>query len=513
MLSNVKLTITSPFTADDVTLVQTLYALESSTALSQVPSNATISTPTITAPSATNMAATTTTPAAATTTAPTTTTAPAAAAPAGDPNFPADPGSAPFPSPENSSSLWLGGPLPSGKPYLRDATGSVYQIRAAVNPGAMGTPMVNGAPENGARLYVNGTMVVGGYPVASMVVRQGMVYLTIASGQVQNFVAAMGSTYNASLPPAWLAGTTTAAPVPLPPLPADPTPSAIAPGSSGRSLTVAVGQTLQSVLDQAQAGDTVTVSPGTYTAGGSWKVPLKLVLTGAVFDLAGQTANLPHGMGAFTPGADSIIQDGEIKNVALDQTTAQMTSAIRPNGPCFLTLNGVNMHDCQVGYGSGGFAVVATLNKCTIANCGLGDGYTHGIYSHGNSLTLNDCTVTSPKGGHAVKSRDPQLTISGGSFDATDATVVDMSDGTGAKFTFTGATFTKPAGSANHGVIGYAMESQGNGAAGGSITGGSIAALCDNPLIQTTGGTIAISGVTFTGNKVTTAGGGTVTGL
>ncbi len=346
-----------------------------------------------------------------------------------------------------------------------------------------------------------------------MIVRQGMIYLTIASGQVQYFNPGMGATYNTSLPAAFAPGTTTAPAPVLPALPTDPVPASVAPGSSGRVLTVPVGTPIQTVVSTAQPGDTVVVSAGTYTAGATWSVPLKLVLTGVVLDLVGQTANLPHGLGALTPFADSIIQDGEIKNVALDQTTAQLTSAIRPGAACYLTVNGTYMHDNQTGVGQGGFACVIVLNNCKLDNNGLGDGYTHNIYTHGNSLTLNNVTSTNPKGGHAVKSRDPQLTINGGVFNASDATIIDMSDGTTTKFQITNATLNKSASDANHGILGYAMESTTNGAAGGSVTGGTINAACVSPLIQTQGGTIALSGVTVTGNTITSAGSGTVTGL
>ena len=253
MTSHITVTLNDPFTTDDINLLQTLYSRQTAAGNSGTPAS---------------------------------TAAPATV------NFPADPGLAPFPSPENSTSLWLNGAV-SGNPYLRDANGNIYQIKPAAAGWVAGAPLVNGTPDNGARLYVNGTMIEGGYPVASMIVRQGMIYLTIASGEVQYFNASMGSTYNCSLPAAFLPGTTTAPVAALPALPTDPVPATIAPGSSGRTLTVPVGTPIQTVVSTAQPGDTVVVSPGTYTAGATWSVPLKLILTGVVLDLAGQTANLP----------------------------------------------------------------------------------------------------------------------------------------------------------------------------------------------------------------------------
>lgn len=211
MTSHISLKFNDPFTMDDINLLQAFYNRQIAAA-----TGATATTPTTSTTSATSEAS------------------------AAVNYFPADPGSAPFPSPENSSSLWLNGVV-SGSPYLRDMNGNIYQIKPAAAGWVAGAPLVNGAPDNGARLYVNGAMIEGGYPVASMIVRQGMIYLTIASGQVQYFNPGMGATYNTSLPPAFMPGTTTASAAPLPALPTDPVPATTAPGSSGRVLTVPVG--------------------------------------------------------------------------------------------------------------------------------------------------------------------------------------------------------------------------------------------------------------------------------
>jgi hypothetical protein len=49
--------------------------------------------------------------------------------------------------------------------------------------------------------------------------------------------------------------------------------------------------------------------------------------------------------------------------------------------------------------------------------------------------------------------------------------------------------------------------------AGGTISGGSIHANCDNPMVLGSGGTITLSGVALSGNKITVSGGVVLVGV
>jgi hypothetical protein len=77
----------------------------------------------------------------------------------------------------------------------------------------------------------------------------------------------------------------------------------------------------------------------------------------------------------------------------------------------------------------------------------------------------------------------------------------------------TGATIIKAADDADHGILAYGEEGTENGLAGGTINGGSIQANCNNPAILGPGGTITLSGVALSGNKITATGGVVLVGV
>lgn len=428
-------------------------------------------------------------------------------------SFPADPGSAPFPSPENSNTLRLGATI-TGAPYLRDDSGAVHQLVPVVG-------LVTGYLLNGVMLHLWSNEIT----INSIIMRGGHVYAQQSGGQWGTFDTGTGSMEPAGLPP------TETAPVagaPKPPADAGPVPSPVAPGSSGRVLTVGAGGTYATITDAvkaALAGDTISVAAGAYPeAPPALTVPLLLLATGpVVMDMKGLTGNLARGKAALVPCADTIIRGPwEIKNTAMDQEGAQATSAIRPDAGCgFLLVDGANLHDNQQGVGSGAVNVAITLRNVTLTNNGLppgnsGNGYTHNVYVSGGtySLTLDNVTSVSPQGGHAIKSRAPRFLCTGGTFDASDATIFDLCNGTSSVAQITGATFTKPGNSANHGVIGYAAEGASNGLAGMIVSGGTINCQCDNPWIGGLAGAIITvdPSVVFKGTKPT-AMGSTVIGL
>ena len=80
-------------------------------------------------------------------------------------------------------------------------------------------------------------------------------------------------------------------------------------------------------------------------------------------------------------------------------------------------------------------------------------------------------------------------------------------------FKITGATIIKGANDPDHGILACGEESADNGLAGGTISGVLIQANCANPVMIGPGGTITVSGVALSGNKITATGGVVLVGL
>lgn len=409
--------------------------------------------------------------------------------------FPADPGVAPFPSPENSQIVNVSGTI-SGRPYLKDLDGAIHRL-VLVN----GVVSYNkgGVPSPGTDAMV----------ISQLLVRGGQVYADMDN--IWRFWGADGVIRSTALPAA--TGPVVAPPAP----PSDPTPAAAAPGSSGRVIKAGPSQTLKTLTDAiptALAGDTVQLDPGTYTdTPAAWGVSLLIDLGGATFDATGKTANLARGKALLCPGADSIIQNGTITGVAMDQTSGQLTSAIRPDDGCgYLTIKNMRLHGNQCGIGHGGFPIVISVSDSDISGNGLLPGtntgsLTHNLYVQGNRLTLTNVVSTAPNEAHAIKSRALELVINGGTFASDVGSCIDLPDGTAKPFQIIDAAFQKSATATDHHLMGYAEESTTNGVSGGAITGGSIAALCDHPFIAGAAGTLTASGVMFSGNAIEMSGG------
>lgn len=444
-------------------------------------------------------------------------------------NFPADPTQAPT-SPEGSEQIVLNGAV-DGPPYLKDAQGNIHQLK-----------IVNGANE----YWLNGASMMAGWsahadaPPVKLLVAQGGVYVFLADGITQ--AARDGSFANAVVPPPFVSGSTGTPG--LPALPAMPIPSAISPGSSGKIIQCGSGQalaTLSAAIPTAGPGDTIQLAPGTYTDTPSvWTVPLLIDLGGATFDATGQTAMLARGKGLLVPAADSIIQNGTILNVAMDQTEGQLTSAIRPDAGCgFLTIKNVVAHENQCGVGEGGIGGNAiAISDSDVSNNGLkanAGANTHNIYIGQDcvQLTLTNVVSNGCNDAHALKYRGPVLIVNGGTFAAFNGSCIDLPNGSTKPFSVTNAALLKAPTDSDHVIISYGLEGATNGTAGGTINGGTIAALCPNPLILTAGGTITATGVmttggtitavtmtggkvtavTMTGGKITAQGGGTIVGF
>ena len=428
--------------------------------------------------------------------------------PAGD-YFPADPAVAKFPSPEDSQILVLNGVI-GGRPYLKDQAGAIHQIKA----GAGGVP----------QYYKNGHLfaVYPGEAVAQCLVRQGEVYMQIDSG-IWKHVEPNGTMYNRGLPPAWTTSPGGSTTPNLPALPPLPKPSAIAPGSSGKVILVGPSRafkTLSAAIPSAAAGDKIQLDAGTYTdTPPAWSVPLLIDLGGATFNAAGKTPTLAHGKALLCPAADSIIQNGTIVNVAMDQAQGQLTSAIRPDTGCgYLTINKMTLTNSQCGVGHGGFPIVIALSDSNISGNGLKantGSLTHNLYV-GNEcrrLTLTNVISNGTNEAHAIKYRGPELIVNGGTFASAPGKPFDIPNGATVPFKITGATIIKGANDPDHGVLACGEEGTENGLAGGTIRGGSIQANCDNPAILCPGGTITLSGVALSGNKITAIGGVVLVGI
>jgi hypothetical protein len=415
--------------------------------------------------------------------------------------FSADPIKAPFPSPENTQQMVLNGVI-GGEPYLKDQAGAIHQIR-----------MLNGVPA-----YYKMDQVFPVYPgeaVGQILVRQGEVYLQITSG-IWKHVEPNGTMYNRSLPPAWTTTDAGGGPA-LPALPLMPTPSAVAPGSSGKVIQVGPSRalkTLSAAIPTAAAGDKIHLDAGAYIdTPPAWSVPLLIDLGGATFDAAGKTAGLARGMALLCPAADSIIQNGTITNVAMDQVQGQLTSAIRPAAGCgYLTINNMTLTNNQCGVGHGGFPAVIAISDSNISGNGLkanNGALTHNLYvdNECRRLTLTNVISNGTSEGHAIKYRGPELIVNGGTFASALGKPFDIPNGATVPFKITGATIFKGANDPDHGILAFGEEGTENGLAGGTISGGSIQANCDNPAILGPGGTITVSKVALSGNKITAIGG------
>jgi hypothetical protein len=477
--------------------------------------------------------------------------------------FPADPGSAPFPSPDNSSSQILNGAV-SGAPYLRSKNGAIYSW--ALN--ASGTPVALPAPANaptfvGYQLNINGSPITEAtsppipQPISQMLTRNGGVYFATQNGQGYGFAPNdLTNGWSITALPAENTGGTPALPAML----ADPVPSTPAPGSTGVVHLVGPSQaavaggfvTLAAAVAGAKPGDTLQLDVGAvFEESVEITIPLEINGQGTVANPGTVTASFSGGAivdgstfttyalgkGGLVPSVDCIFKGLEVRGFGLTDASAQGTAGIRPTGTagCTVTIDNCYVHDCEDGLSSGASLEDWVITDSLFENCGLGDGFTHNIYVGTNNavhVSLSGVTSIMPTatpmtsgsfpratgsayGGLAFQTRGRALSISGTNyFAAADGQPISIPDGTTEPFTIAaGTTIVKGTTDSNHDVFTYAVSATvPNGAAGGTFSG-TISASCPSPFVDVGQGTVNFSGATFVGTKPTNAGAGTATGL
>ncbi|MDE2333599.1 MAG: hypothetical protein KGK10_03585 [Rhodospirillales bacterium] len=471
--------------------------------------------------------------------------------------WPTNPADAP-PSPEGAFCKALAGQI-GGAPYLVDQHGNVITF-AKDGTGKL-IPVTN-QWGSGYEGEYNGNLsgaTAGSTAYNQFTVSQGEIWLTFNGGftGIGEVRGTLGGIREQAIPPFWTSspsadgGATTSK---SPAMPVAPTPSAIAPGSSGKTILFGLGQTyttISAALAAAADGDTVKFAGVAASASAvfaeSFTIDKAIVLDGAGVLTGGGTAKpsfaggavldgaslvdysgYAQGKGGIVLGGDCVVQGFEIRNFGLKEAQAGLTSGIRNSGPGNFTIRHCYVHDCQDGLGSGGFAAAWTLSDLWVERCGIGNGLTHDAYLGSGVVTHSAARVTmiiGPKvadtntgtgfaeGGIAFKSRANTLSFTGPCYlHAADAACLNLDDGvTQDVLIGTGVVFHKDATDANHLAISLAPAgSPLNGNANLTLEAGvTLDLLCPAPeivngslgtiyvepgVVNSGGGTISVTG-------------------
>lgn len=457
--------------------------------------------------------------------------------------YPADPYDAPYPSP-------MGDTIPS-KPYFRDKEGKVFKL--------LRDPLPPYYPNKADPMYPTGTQfytaAFAGFPVSvnDVIVNTwnpplpvplnnqvAIIYFTMLTIDKNGLVWGVGANnlwYNYASGNRFLPtgndrpNISTAPPVPVA-MPADPPKSAIQPGSTGRTVLAGPSQTLKTMAAGVAAcnpGDTLQLDLAVFKETARINIPLHVkgapgggtIISGEGVPLSAYPGG---GRGGFVPnGVDVTIDDIEFRGWGIEgKTTSDLTSAIRPVGPCWLTLNRCKGFDNQCFVGTDNVSsqlptpnVVLTFNDCEAARNGLNDGRSHSFYLNTGTVraVVNNLKSTAPTNGHAFKARIWGLEINGGVFESAHASPINIPYGTASRAILKGITLNKAATDDNHLLISYASEGSNNGTAGVLVTG-TFNLACPQPKMQVAAGVVDMTGVTWTGTKpVVNEGAGTVTGM
>jgi hypothetical protein len=254
--------------------------------------------------------------------------------------------------------------------------------------------------------------------------------------------------------------------------PAPPQRPAVAPGSSGRVLTVGPGggnnnfNTVAAAMNAAQAGDTIRIHQN---FGREAFILNKDVLVdgqGVNWDFG----NVPRTQLAQQRAAISCnhearwwhIRNFNISGAGILETTHTLTSGIRVNNGIG-EIENCTFRRCQNGIGADhlpGWDL--TIRNCDVRECGLNDGLTHGIYVNGGyRVRMIGGRSSDHRRAQAFKSRAFTTIIEGTHLEQMEGVNLDISNGGTVRVR--DAVLVKPAGSLTSTVIAYAAEGQQSG--------------------------------------------------
>jgi len=314
--------------------------------------------------------------------------------------------------------------------------------------------------------------------------------------------------------------------VPPPPPPPPPPPSTI----SGALINGAAQApaTLASLVAATPSGGTLALPAGNFIGTTSIPVPMTIAGAGMGKTIINATNLEPtYDKAVFVPLAAGItVENMSIENAQISTDLGNNAAAVRDNGPGigFSVVN-VEISGCQDGLLT--FPSNINVTGCNFHDNGAGDAHTHEMYFGGDTGNVVTLLNTNSKCGagstHALKSRAGTTNVTGGTFigngDTTGnigGSVIDIPDGGLASIS--GSTLVTTAGSANHGFITFAVESNANAAIGDTLTLDNVV-FTDNTgtggIIQSglSTATLVLSGCTYTrATAPTIVGWGTVTG-
>ena len=230
------------------------------------------------------------------------------------------------------------------------------------------------------------------------------------------------------------------------------------------TLTVGAGQeytTIAAAVDASGTGDTINVEAGTYTNDFvTITHDLTLNAVGGTVTMVA-TEQPPDGKAIIDEGGSGV----NVTITGFDMSGATVPdgngAAIRYEGGS-LTLNDDTIHDNQEGLlAADDPNGTITINGSTFSDNGSGTGYTHNIYVGDiASLTVENSTITGAVGGHDIKSRAENTTITNNTItDGTSGTAsyeIDLPNGGNA--TVTGNVVEKGANATNPIAISYGEE-------------------------------------------------------
>jgi hypothetical protein len=297
------------------------------------------------------------------------------------------------------------------------------------------------------------------------------------------------------------------------------------PGAGGPTVSVGPTRALKTIKAALATftplGGTILLDGGTYTEASDIEVPTTIRAAGkVVFNWTGQP--LVWDQAGFINRADFLL-DGATFGIEMFGAMAQdsAATAVRPYLGTRTTLRNVIIHDCADGVLTNPSIESLSIFDSEIYHCS-GDDQSHGIYvaTAGKLVHLERVNVhdlLNP--GNFVKSRALRTELVGcnlgGPTSVYGSKLVDACEG--GTVVISGGVWEKPAGADDsHVLFGYAAENTNAGHSGATITGVTLKANCELPIVINfdPATTVAFSACTVNGNIVKATGSkGPVTGL